>query len=281
MTTESKSLTLVCDLDGVVWRGDEPVAGSAAALAELRAAGFAVLFQSNNSYATPVTICAKLVAMGISAQPTDLITSASAAVTMLDFESTSATNTRVLVLGGPGLREAIVATGAELVKPSESIDSSQRNKIDFVVVGFDPDFDFTSVAVAADAIRAGSRFIATNRDPTYPVPGGVVPGAGALVAAVAVASGCEPEVAGKPEPPSVALTRTRLGDYAVMVGDRPSTDGAFAHALGIDFALVLSGVTTRTAQPGGETIPDPAPRWVGEDLSSLTPQLLAWAAQKS
>ena len=99
-----------------------------------------------------------------------------------------------------------------------------------------------------------------------------MPGAGALVAAVATASGRVPEVAGKPEPATVTLVHERFGASGVMVGDRPSTDGALAAALGWPFALVLSGV----AGPGKEEpVPDPAPAFVADDFAQLAPQLIA------
>src|SRR5207237_7597828 len=115
---------------------------------------------------------------------------------------------------------------------------------------------------------------ATNLDATYPIPDGLLPGAGAIVAAVATASGTEPEVAGKPFAPTVAMVRSRLGTHGVVVGDRPSTDGALADALGWPFALVLSGVTQREAPPGGESIPEPPPPFVADDLAALVPQLV-------
>jgi ribonucleotide monophosphatase NagD (HAD superfamily) len=102
-----------------------------------------------------------------------------------------------------------------------------------------------------------------------------LPGAGSIVAAVATAAGCEPEVAGKPYPPIVRLVRRRFGDRGVMVGDRPSTDGAMADALGWPFGLVLSGVTASVAPPGGEAIPDPEPPFVAADLAALGPRLVA------
>jgi len=95
------------------------------------------------------------------------------------------------------------------------------------------------------------------------------------VAAVATASGATHEVAGKPEAPTVGLIRERYGDAGVVVGDRPTTDGALADALGWPFALVLSGVTAAIAPPGGEAIPDPAPPFVGADLGALAPTLMA------
>ena len=135
-----------------------------------------------------------------------------------------------------------------------------------MVVGFHRDFDFDGLTRAADAVRAGARFVATNLDPTYPIPGGMVPGAGALAAAVATAAGRTPEVAGKPERPMAdlvrgALRRPRASSWATG----PSTDGAFAAALGWPFALVLSGVA---GSAGGEPVPDPPPPFVAADLAA-------------
>src|SRR5206468_6709238 len=77
-------------------------------------------------------------------------------------------------------------------------------------------------------------------------------------------------VAGKPEQPMADLVRARYGNRGVVVGDRPSTDGAFAATLGWPFALVLSGVA---GSPGGEQVPDPAPPFVAADLARLVPML--------
>jgi ribonucleotide monophosphatase NagD (HAD superfamily) len=54
------------------------------------------------------------------------------------------------------------------------------------------------------------------------------------------------------------------------VGDRPSTDGAFARALGARFALVLSGVTA-----AGDLPVEPAPDVVAADLATLVTTELA------
>jgi ribonucleotide monophosphatase NagD (HAD superfamily) len=144
-----------------------------------------------------------------------------------------------------------------------------------VVVGFHRNFDFDGLQRAADAVRAGARFVATNLDATYPIPGGLLPGAGSIVAAVATASGRTPEVAGKPAPAAAAMVRHRLGDRGVMVGDRPTTDGALADQLGWPFALVLSGVASYEPGPGEEPVPDPPPPFVGADLLALVPSLVA------
>jgi HAD superfamily hydrolase (TIGR01450 family) len=256
-----------CDLDGVVWRGEIPIEGSAAGVARLRAAGLRVVFLTNNSSGRVADNIARLAAAGVETDPDDVVTSAQAAVALLARDQPAGgTGARTSVLAcaaGPGVVEALHAGGFE------TVDSAPA---DAVVVGWNREFDFDRLRRAADAVRAGARFIATNLDPTYPAANGLLPGAGALVAAVATAGGRRPEVAGKPEPAMAALVRARFGDPVVMIGDRPSTDGAFAAALGVPFALVLSGIVGRA---GEEPIPEPAPAFVADDLGALAPRLVA------
>ena len=252
-----------CDLDGVVWRGDEPIPGAGAAISGLRDAGFRVAFVSNNSSQPVAEVAAKLAAAGVPASSDDVITSAVSAATLL--ASALDPGSPVLVCAGPGVVEALEAAGLHPVT---------REPAAAVVVGFHRGFDFDELDRASAAVRGGARFIATNLDATYPVPGGMIPGSGAITAAVATASGRAPEVAGKPERPMVDLIRARFGSSGLVVGDRPSTDGALADGLGWPFALVLSGVTQRDAPPGGESIPEPPPPFVADDLAALVPQLI-------
>jgi glycerol-1-phosphatase len=260
----SSPAVVCCDLDGVLWRGDEAIPGSAAAVAALRADGVRVGFLTNNSSRTVATIVEQLDSMGVPAAADDVLTSAQAAARLL-AEQTPA-GARVMACAGPGVVEALTSQGFEVVG---------EPPVDAVVVGWHRDFDFDRLDRASAAVRGGARFVATNVDPTYPGRDHLLPGAGAIVAAIATAAGTRPEVAGKPEAPTVALVRERLGRFGVMVGDRPSTDGALADALGWPFALVLSGVTGRDARPGGEGVPDPPPPFVADDLAALVPTLRA------
>lgn len=247
-----------CDLDGVIWRGDEPVPGAAAAVERLRAAGLLVGFMSNNSSHPVSEVVAKLGRCGIDADPAQVLTSALAAADLLT--TSLGPGARVLVCGGPGLHEALAANGFEAIDDGPA---------DAVVVGLNRSFDYDLLDRVSRAVRDGARFVATNLDATYPVAGGLQPGAGSLVAAVAAAGGREPEVAGKPFGPSAEMVHQRLGRRGVMVGDRPTTDGDFAARLGWPFALVLSGVASPTPGPGEEPVPDPAPPILGADLAAV------------
>jgi glycerol-1-phosphatase len=253
-----------CDLDGVVWRGDQPIPGAAPGIARLRDAGFRVAFVSNNSSQPLGDVADKLAAAGVLASPGDVITSAVSAATLL--ASALEPGSPVLACAGPGVVEALETAGLRPVT---------RPPAAAVVVGLHRGFDFDELDRASAAVRNGARFVATNLDATYPVPGGMIPGSGAIASAVGTAAGRAPEVAGKPERPMVDLIHARFGSSGIVVGDRPSTDGALAVALGWPFALVLSGVTRRDAPPGGEAIPEPPPPFVADDLAALASRLVA------
>lgn len=249
----------ILDLDGVVWRGDSPIAGSADAVAALRRRGDDVRFLTNNSSMTLEQYVVKLRTAGVDATPDELLTSAQAAATLIHPGET------VLVCGGPGVVEAVESRGARAVREGEPV----ADRVDAVVVGWHRDFDFDRMAAASNAVRDGARFVATNTDATFPVAGGLLPGNGAIVASVAVASGVDPVVAGKPNEAMAALVRERLGADALrtsmLVGDRPDTDGLMARRLGVRFALVLTGVATRA---DADAL-DPPADVVAADLAAL------------
>jgi 4-nitrophenyl phosphatase len=219
-----------------------------------------VVFVTNNAFPTVGDQEAKLARQGIPAAG-DVLTSPMAAASLVQ------PGEHVLVAGGPGITEAVLAAGAVAVTYAEA-DTPGMRPVDAVVVGFHRDFDWERMRIAAAAVRSGARLLATNDDSTYPTPGGPVPGGGAILASVATASGAEPVIAGKPHPPLADLVRSRCGPDGLMIGDRPDTDGAFAKALGWRFALVLSGVTESPHAA------DPAPDLVAADLATLVDQLL-------
>jgi NagD protein len=243
--------TWVIDLDGVIWLTGEPLPGVAEAIADLRQAGVRPLFATNNSAPTRAQLHERMANCDIKVDDADLLSSADVAAAMLEPGSTA------LVVADDGVREALEARGVELV---------DQGPADAVVVGWTRDFTFDVVAEAARTVRAGARLIGTNEDPSHPTPHGLLPGSGAILAAVATAAEQQPEVAGKPHRPTADAIAAMVpaGDLRVMVGDRPATDGVLASQLDIPFALVLSGVTEAGAIP-----PDAGAAVVADDLASL------------
>lgn len=228
--------TWVVDLDGVVWLAGRPIPGVDEAVARLRGAGVRVLFATNNSAPTRAELHRRLARCGVTADEADLLRSADVAAELLTPGTTA------LVLGEDGVVEALAGRGVTVVPEPPA---------DAVVVGLTRTFTYEALARAMAAVRGGARLVGTNEDPTFPTPDGLVPGTGALLAAVATASGAVPEVAGKPHRPTADAIVARVpdGDLRVMVGDRPATDGALAVQLGVPFALVLSGVTPPNGVP--------------------------------
>jgi HAD superfamily hydrolase (TIGR01450 family) len=231
----------ILDLDGVVWLTGRPIGDAAGSVERLRGAGVRVVFVTNNSAPTTDELLERFRRIGIPADASDLAGSADAAASLLEPGDT------VAVLGEAGLVEALGRRGVAV---------ADHGPYAAAVVGWSRDFDFDRLASTATAARQSGRLIGTNQDPTHPTPDGLMPGSGSILAAVSTASGVTPEVAGKPNPPMVALLRQRFGigeggPPVVVVGDQPGTDGRLAEALGVPFALVDSGVTPAGAPVAG------------------------------
>ncbi len=246
------------DLDGVIWRGDQPIPGAVETLRSLREGGKSLCFVTNNSSETHETYAKRLTDIGAVADPNDVVTSADATARVLEHAVPGMRGRLVYVLGGDGLRDAVVGLGARLAGEDDASDAS------VVVVGWDRALTFDTLRAATHAIRTGATFVASNADATFPAPEGFWPGAGAIVAALRTATGIDPLIAGKPDPTVLQIARERLGGApALAVGDRIETDVLAAHAAGWPAALVLTGAAG---------IPDlaVAPAWPEYLLSSVS-----------
>jgi len=250
------TINLICDLDGVVYRGSSPIVGSGAALAHADRAGCNLVFCTNNSSRTRDQVAGKIRSLvGYDADPHQIAGSAEAAAMLL--AGTAATS---VVLGGEGLLDELGRYGIEVVD-----DGGEA-----LVVGLDPALTYDRLRIAVEVAAGGARFLASNNDPTYPVENGFWPGAGSILAAVEVACGRKAEVAGKPYEPMRDLLRSKLKPGPVwVIGDRPDTDLALA-AAEPDWksVLVLTGVTTDPSAA------DPPPDLVSADLAAAIAFLL-------
>ncbi len=270
-------MLLLVDLDGVVYRGSEPIPGIASLLARRVAAGDEVVYVTNNSMWHRADYVARLTGLGAPVSADRVISSPRA--TALYLREVDPGLERVLALGGPGLGRELAEVGFSVVMAGAAAERVANEGIDrfeaagrpgAVVVGLDPELSWQRLAVASSAIRAGARFVATNRDPIYPTEGGLMPGSGAVVAAVEAASGVSPVSIGKPGPLLLEEAARAVGAdprTAVMIGDGILTDLRAAKAVGARCVLMLTGVTTRAEV---EALADSdAPDAVAEDATEL------------
>lgn len=209
----------ILDLDGCVWAGDELVPGAKGFIHQLRELGKQVAFLTNNSRERSRTVQERLVGLGVEAKVAEVITP----VELLGpFILERFGPSRVLSIGVKEVAEAIAESGHELLP----LDRYREATV--VVVGNDPEFDFTRLTAASRAVAAGAGLVAPNLDSRLPIEGGdFVPGCGAMVEAVAVAGKARPLVVGKPEPPIFRMALARMGvepRQAAMVGDSLEAD---------------------------------------------------------
>jgi HAD superfamily hydrolase (TIGR01450 family) len=250
-------LVLLVDLDGVVYRGADPVPGVAALLARRAAAGDAVVYVTNNSMHYRTDYVRRLSDLGAPVSA-DRVVSAPRA-TALYLQEHEPGVRRVLTVGASGLDRELRDVGLDVVNAGFAAERMAKEGIDgvgaagvpdAVVAGVDPQLTYLRIAAAADCIRAGAKFIATNRDPTFPTERWLRPGAGAIVSAIEVASGVTPISIGKPEPLLMEQAAHAAGvepREAIVIGDGILTDLAAARAVGARTILMLTGVSTRAA----------------------------------
>ena len=235
----------IFDLDGVLYLGDTAIPYAADAVRRLQDAGKQIYFLTNNSGKTRAEYRKKLADVnGLDVPESAIFTSAYA--TALYLKQRGAAGRSVFVIGEPGLAAELSASGGLI--PMTEPDSAEVHDIDYVVVGIDRQFTYDKLRFAHAAITRGhAQFIATNRDATFPMEAGEIPGGGSLVASLATATGREPVTIGKPETHAYEAILDAAGVTAadsIMVGDRLDTDIAVGRRAGAGTVLVLTGVTS-------------------------------------
>lgn len=243
---------VILDLDGTVYLGKEEVPGAARFIAFLRESDIRYLFVTNRANRTPAIVAEHLCTYGILCTENDVLTSAQATVQYLKHGS-------VYYIGEDGLK-------VELDKAGMTINEETP---DYVVVSFDRLFNYDKLKKACRLIHAGAKFIATNPDKALKTANGLVPGTGAIVAAVTAGSGVEPVMIGKPERLIMDISLQRLGlakENVINVGDNLATDVPAGIRAGIRTAFILTGVSTREDLAQS----DLKPTWVVESYEQLT-----------
>ena len=247
------------DLDGVAYRGHEPIDGAAEGLTSARARGMRLVFVTNNASREPESVANQLTELGIAAEPSEVMTAAQAAAQLLLTRLPR--GSKVLVVGGAGLVTAVRAAGYVVVQSAEDDPAA-------VAQGFSPDVGWPQLAEAAYAVGRGAWHVASNLDLSLPTARGFAPGNGSLVGAVQAATGVVPDSAGKPSPTMYDMAVERAGARETLViGDRLDTDLAGARAGGYIGLHVLTGVSS--ARDDILAAPGERPHLIGADLRSL------------
>lgn len=247
---------LLLDLDGTVFRGSEPVPGAVEALATAKTRA---LFVTNNASRRAAEVAEHLREIGFDARPDDIVTSAQSAARLL--KSQLPADSAVLIVGTEALAAEVANVGLRPVRQWADAPVA-------VVQGHSPHTCWPDLAEAALAIGGGALWVAANIDRTLPSERGLLPGNGAMVAALRAATDREPQVAGKPEPTLLTDALAR-GDFRtpLVVGDRLDTDIAGANTALLPSLLVLTGVSTArdaVRAPVGQR-----PTYIGHDLRAL------------
>ena len=250
---------VILDMDGVLWKDMQPLGNLPAIFNQLNRLGLKVTLATNNSTRTVDQYLDKLASFGVFLESWQIITSSDATGYLLKQKFPE--GGEVYVIGEDSLKSVLAKYGFK------SADGSSKNVI-AVVSGMDRDLTFEKLRQATLLIRRGIPFIGTNPDITFPTPEGLIPGSGAILAALETATHVRPEIAGKPAAPmmTMAIERLAVGPQEVLcIGDRPETDIAGGQLVGCRTALVLSGVTS--AQDAEKWLP--APDLIARDLSTL------------
>jgi len=253
---------LLIDMDGVLWRGNVPMPGLLDFFTLLREQSIGFVLVTNNASRTSDSYRNRLASYGIETSAQEVLTSAQATARYLAERAKR--GTPVFVIGEEGLQRAITERGFRLVAADD-----QPN---YVVVGWDRHLTYDKLAQATLYINAGATFIGTNPDRTWPGEQGLLPGAGAILAAVEAATGILPTIIGKPSPLMLKIAMRRMNaqpETTAMLGDRLETDILAGKNAGALTILVLSGVTKRAdlVQPCCE------PDFVFDDISALSREL--------
>ena len=250
---------LILDLDGCVWVGPDPVPGSVRAIEALREAGRRIVFATNDSRHALEDHVRKLWSIGVQASLADVV---SAGAAMQHLLAETRRGHTAFVIGTEALHRHVSDAGCRVLNGTDL-----ASRAETVVVGHDDQLTYDDLRNASLAARRGADLLATSRDATLPMPDGLWPGTGAILAAIETASERRAGIVGKPEPGLFHTALDRLGEgRTLVVGDRLDSDVAAAAKAGLDAALVFTGGTTREQAAEAK---DPRPRMTAASLGEL------------
>lgn len=262
---------LIIDMDGVLWHGENPIAGLTLFFATLREMDLPFVLATNNASLTQQQYIAKLAKMGVGVVADEILTSSMATASYL-AKHQSEDKKRVFVIGEAGLKEPLENLGFTLTDLYEVDGNADMRGADLVVSGLDRKLTWDKLATATLNIKKGASFYATNADTTLPTELGDVIGNGGTIAALEAATGVKAISIGKPEPILYQQALQKLGtsqNDTIAIGDRLNTDILGAVNAGIRSILVLTGISDRAELAEVEY----HPTWIMDDLEQITASL--------
>ena len=251
--------SVLLDLDGCVWVGERATPRAVEAIDALRRAGKRVAFVTNDGRFATEDFVRRLWSLGVKASAEDVVTVGGA---LQHHVNEHHVGQSAFVIGAPVVHRHVTDAGARVVNGT-----AFASRAELVVAAGHEGFDFEELKVATQALLRGATLVATGRDRTFPMPDGLWPGTGPVVAALEHASEAQAISVGKPEPQLFLTALDRLGTAsALVIGDRLDADLAGAHAAGLDGAIVLTGATSAQEAAGAQ---DPKPVAVAASLGDL------------
>lgn len=225
----------ICDMDGVIYHGNQILPGVKEFVDWLYRENKNFLFLTNSSERSPRELQQKLSRMGLDVDESHFYTSALATAKFICSQSPGAS---VYAIGGHGLMNALYDARINI------------NDVDpeYVVVGEGDSYSYDRIVKAVELVNKGAKLIGTNTDLTGPKEGGILPACRSLIAPIELATGKSAYFVGKPNALMMRTGLRMLGvhsDETVMVGDRMDTDIIAGIETGLDTCLVLTGVSTR------------------------------------
>ena len=262
---------LIIDMDGVLWRGDQPITGLNDFFDTLRKINIPFILATNNASLTPTQYTEKFARMGVTIKLKEILTSAMATALHLSKQYTPKT-TRVFVIGEQGIKEPLLEKGFTLTGLNEINDGNgihSKTGPHIVICGLDRKISWEKMSTATLNINAGAAFFGTNGDTSFPMELGETLGNGAILAALTAATHVTPTIIGKPEPiiyqQAMAILKSKP-EETIAIGDRLDTDILGAIKSDIRSLMVLTGVSNHK-----DVAESPfKPTWVMDSISSIT-----------
>jgi 4-nitrophenyl phosphatase len=252
----NKIKSLILDMDGVLWLGNEPIGDLNNTFSRIKNSGLKFAFATNNASSHTEDYVEKFASYGIEISREQVFTSGKVTAELL--ASRYPNGGKLYLIGMPGMIRTFQDFGFE----------HSDDEVLAVVVGIDISITYQKLALANFKIRDGVPFIGTNPDVSFPTPMGQAPGAGSLLAALEASSNVTPEIIGKPQSTIFEQAMKYLGtspEETLVVGDRLETDILGGINAGCKTCLVLSGVTTREQVISS----DLTPNYILNDLSEI------------